>query len=36
MAAANDKIGYDYYSTRPGSVLRTGQKKWRQKLEKAR
>lgn len=36
MAAANDKLGYDYFSTRPGSVLRTGQKKWRQKLEKAR
>jgi len=36
MAAANDKLGYDYYSTRPGSILRNGQKKWRKKLEAAR
>lgn len=27
--AANNKVGYDYLSTRPGSVLTTGQKKWR-------
>lgn len=36
MAAANDKLGYDYYSTQPGSILRNGQKKWRKKLGAAR
>jgi len=29
MAAANDKLGYDYYSTLPGSVLTTARNKWR-------
>jgi PelA/Pel-15E family pectate lyase len=36
MAAANDKLGYDYYSTQPGSILRNGQKKWRKRLAPAR
>ncbi|MFM7242572.1 MAG: pectate lyase, partial [Planctomycetaceae bacterium] len=36
MAAANDKLGYDYYSTQPGSIIRNGQKKWRKRLEAAR
>lgn len=36
MAMVNDKLGYDYYSTRPGSVLRTGQKKWRKRLAESR
>lgn len=35
MAAANDKLGYDYYSTQPGSVVRTQQKKWRKRLQEA-
>ena len=30
--AANNKLGYDYYSTQPGSLLNTGQKKWRKTL----
>lgn len=30
--AANNDLGYDYYSTRPGSVVRNGQKKWRKML----
>lgn len=34
MAAANSKLGYDYLSTLPGSILRNGQKKWRKQLEK--
>ena len=33
MAAANDKLGYDYYSTQPGSIVRNGQKKWRKRLQ---
>lgn len=36
MAAANDKLGYDYYSTQPGSIVRTSQKKWRKRLEESR
>lgn len=36
MAAANDKLGYDYYSTQPGSIIRNGQKKWRKRLEEGR
>lgn len=36
MAAANDKLGYDYFSTQPGSILRNGQKKWRKRLEQGR
>lgn len=30
--AVRNKLGYDYYSTRPGSVVRTQQKKWRKML----
>jgi PelA/Pel-15E family pectate lyase len=30
--AAKNKVGYDYYSTRPGSLLKSGQKKWRKML----
>lgn len=33
MAAANDTLGYDYLSTRPGSILRTGQAKWRKRMK---
>ena len=33
LAAANDKLGYDYYSTQPGSIVRNGQKKWRKRLQ---
>jgi PelA/Pel-15E family pectate lyase len=36
MAAANDKLGYDYYSTQPGSIVRNGQKKWRKRLQESR
>ncbi|MBX3433356.1 MAG: pectate lyase [Pirellulales bacterium] len=32
--AANNALGYDYFSTRPGSVLNNGQKKWRKMLAK--
>lgn len=31
MAARND-LGYDYYTTLPGSILSNGQKKWRKML----
>jgi PelA/Pel-15E family pectate lyase len=31
--AAKNKVGYDYYSTQPGSLLNAGQKKWRKKLK---
>lgn len=31
MAAKND-LGYDYYTTLPGSILSNGQKKWRKML----
>lgn len=30
--AAKNKLGYDYYSTQPGSILKNGQKKWRKML----
>jgi PelA/Pel-15E family pectate lyase len=30
--AANNKVAYDYYSTQPGSLLKTRQKKWRKML----
>lgn len=30
--AAKNKLGYDYYTSLPGSVLTTGQKKWRKML----
>ena len=30
--AAKNKIGYDYYSTQPGSIVTNGQKKWRKML----
>jgi len=33
--AAKNKLGYDYYSTRPGSMLNSGQKKWRKLLAKS-
>lgn len=33
--AANNKLGYDYYTTGPGSVLSNGQKKWRKVLASA-
>ncbi|MFM1902992.1 MAG: hypothetical protein RLZZ440_892 [Planctomycetota bacterium] len=36
LAAANDKLGYDYLSTQPGSILRNVQKKWRKRLTAAR
>jgi PelA/Pel-15E family pectate lyase len=31
--AAENKVGYDYYTTLPGSIVTTGQKKWRSKLQ---
>lgn len=30
--AAKNKLGYDYYSSQPGSILKNGQKKWRKLL----
>ena len=30
--AAHNKLGYDFYSTRPGSTVGTQQKKWRKRL----
>ena len=30
--AAKNPVGYDYYTTRPGSILDNGQKKWRKAL----
>lgn len=30
--AAKNKVGYDYYSTLPGSIVNNGQKKWRKML----
>lgn len=35
LATANDKLGYDYLSTRPGSIVGKDQKKWRKRLEEA-
>ncbi len=31
--AAKNKVGYDYFTTRPESLLNTQQKKWRKKLK---
>jgi PelA/Pel-15E family pectate lyase len=31
--AAENRVGYDYYTTLPGSIVRTGQKKWRKLLK---
>ena len=30
--AAKNKLGYDYYTPRPGSIVKNGQKKWRKML----
>ncbi len=30
--AAKNKLGYDYFSSQPGSILKNGQKKWRKML----
>lgn len=30
--AENNKLGYDYYSTQPGGILKNGQKKWRKMM----
>jgi PelA/Pel-15E family pectate lyase len=30
--AATNKLGYDYYTTQPGSIISNGQKKWRKLL----
>lgn len=30
--AAKNKLGYDYFSSQPGSILNNGQKKWRKML----
>jgi PelA/Pel-15E family pectate lyase len=30
--AANNKLGYDFFSPRPGSVVNNGQKKWRKMI----
>lgn len=30
--AANNKLGYDYFSSQPGSIINNGQKKWRKLL----
>jgi PelA/Pel-15E family pectate lyase len=32
--AANNKLGYDFYTTLPGSIVNNGQKKWRKMLAK--
>jgi len=32
--AERNSLGYDYFSTRPGSILKNGQKKWRKMLAK--
>lgn len=34
--AARNKVGYDYYSTRPGSTVGSSQKKWRKMLASAK
>jgi PelA/Pel-15E family pectate lyase len=34
--AAHNKLGYDYYTTRPGSVVGNGQKKWRKMVARAK
>jgi PelA/Pel-15E family pectate lyase len=33
--AAKNSLGYDYYSTQPGGMLNSGQKKWRKMLAEA-
>lgn len=30
--AANNDLGYDYFTTQPGSLIRNGQKKWRKQM----
>ena len=35
MAAVN-KLGYDYFSSQPGSIISNGQKKWRKMLAKSK
>jgi PelA/Pel-15E family pectate lyase len=30
--AAQNRVGYDYYTTQPGSIVKNGQKKWRKML----
>lgn len=30
--AAKNKLGYDFYTTQPGSIVKNGQKKWRKML----
>ena len=32
--AANNRLGYDYLSTQPGSLLNNGQKQWRKMLQR--
>jgi PelA/Pel-15E family pectate lyase len=32
--SAKNKLGYDFYTTLPGSIVTNGQKKWRKMLEK--
>lgn len=32
--AAKNKLGYDYYTSQPGSIVNNGQKKWRKMLAK--
>lgn len=32
--SVHNKLGYDYYSTIPGSIVKNGQKKWRKMLAK--
>jgi PelA/Pel-15E family pectate lyase len=32
--AANNRVGYDYYSTQPGSLLNSQQKKWRKTVNR--
>ncbi len=34
--AVNNGLGYDYYTTLPGSIVNNGQKKWRKTLKKER
>ena len=33
--AAKNKIGYDFYTSQPGSIVKNGQKKWRKMLAQA-
>lgn len=34
--AADNKLGYDFYTTQPGSIVKNGQKKWRKMLASQR